>query len=384
MNVLFDDCGLREPVGGVSRYFSELIRHLPSDVRWEIAASETTNAFLKREPFNLPQARHSIRDLLPGVHFRGKSIVHRALSLAGVYRGMELENDRLFSSALRRGDADIVHLTGPHGTGTVWRGRTGRAKTVMTVHDLIPDMWCTGVRGNRVRHQRKYDLAHCDAIIAVSESTKRDLLRLYDVAESKVSVIHHGWCARVPRGSGEAVHPGKYILFVGKRAWYKNFDFFVRELVPLMETDRELKLVCAGGAFNEGERLLLAQLGLADRAVTRLVSDAELADLYAHAQCFVYPSRYEGFGIPILEAFAAGCPIVLSNASCFPEIGGDAALYFELDDGESMRAAIRSAMGCRRTELVEKGRTRLREFSWEKCARKTLTVYNSVLGATCE
>ena len=147
MKILYDSLGFLEPHGGVSRYFTELIRHLPSGVEWEIAADETYNAFLKESPFDLPEARHSIRKFWPGFHFKGKSFVYRTLARLGVYSSMELANERRFAAALKKDDFDVLHLTGPHGCGTVWRQYAGSAKVVMTVHDLIPDMWWKGVRG---------------------------------------------------------------------------------------------------------------------------------------------------------------------------------------------------------------------------------------------
>lgn len=379
MKILYDSLGFLEPQGGVSRYFTELIRHLPPGVRWEIAADETYNAFLREPPFSVPEARHSIRAFWSGFHFRGKSIVYRTLARLGVYPSMELANERRFAAALKKGDFDVLHLTGPHGCGTAWREYAGSAKVVMTVHDLIPDMWWKDFRGDRVRRQRRYDVEHVDVIIAVSENTKRDLMRLYGVAEEKITVIHHGYGGRtLPEG---VAGTGNYVLFVGKRGGYKNFSWFVRELAPLMREQPELRLVCTGGGFDAGERKLLDDLGMLDRAEARFVDDGELRQLYAQAACFVYPSRYEGFGIPILEAFAARCPVVLSEASCFPEVGGDAALYFRLDDGEGLRRAVRAATGGRRDKLVAKGLERVKGFTWNACAEKTMTVYAEAMTA---
>ena len=375
MKVLYDDLGFREPHGGVSRYFTELMKHLGKCATWEIAASETYNEFLKAPPFSIPASGHSFRDFLPGVNFKGKSVVYGMLARLGARKSMELQNERMFCAALGNGDFDVLHLTGPHGCGTAWRKYRGKAKVVVTIHDLIPDMMWGGVRGARVRSQRKFDLAHCDAIISVSENTKRDLVRMYGVDEGKVTVVYHGFDSAAPSAAAGANTGGEYVLYVGKRGGYKNSDFFLREMAPLLHENKELRVVMTGRGLSPDETRLCGECGIAGRVDARFFPDEELPSLYANARCFVYPSKYEGFGLPILESFAAGCPTVLANASCFPEVGGDAALYFDPDDGEAMRCAVREAMGAKRDELIRKGRQRVGEFTWEKCAERTLAVY---------
>ena len=102
-----------------------------------------------------------------------------------------------------------------------------------------------------------------------------------------------------------------------------------------------------------------------------------MSKLFRNALTFVYPSLYEGFGIPILDAFSAGCPVILSNCSCFPEVGGDAALYFDEGDSETLRNHVKALMkdeSLRKT-LIEKGKARANLFTWEKCAERTAEVY---------
>ena len=107
-----------------------------------------------------------------------------------------------------------------------------------------------------------------------------------------------------------------------------------------------------------------------------------MSALYRDAVCFVYPSIYEGFGLPILEAFAAGCPVVLARASCFPEVAGDAALYFDPGDGEGLRSCVRSLRDDDRLRrgMVDKGWMRAEKFSWDKCAEQTAGIYRMVAG----
>ena len=122
---------------------------------------------------------------------------------------------------------------------------------------------------------------------------------------------------------------------------------------------------------------------LSDRFIQLSTDDSGLMDAYRNALCFVYPSFYEGFGIPILEAFANECPVALSNASCFPEIGGNAASYFEPDDVRSMRECIWDLIRDQdlRKDLIEKGKNRAKLFSWEKAAEKTAEIYRYLVGS---
>jgi glycosyltransferase involved in cell wall biosynthesis len=125
---------------------------------------------------------------------------------------------------------------------------------------------------------------------------------------------------------------------------------------------------------------LIERIGLTDRVVQHSVSDRELAACYAHAVAFVFPSLYEGFGIPILEAFGCGCPAIVADASCFPEIAGDAARYFDPKDRESLRAAVAEIIDkpVVADELRRKGRERARAFTWEATAQKTIAVYREL------
>ena len=378
MKVLYDSRAFLEPVGGVSRYFTELVKHFPKSVEWDVAAVETNNKYLMSSPFNVPAASYSFRHFLPSINFRGKSIVYAALSRLGLFESMELLNRRRFEEALEKDDFDVLHLTGPHECGTAWRKYSGKAKIVITVHDLIPDKLWRGYVGARIVRDRKYNLSRCDAIIAVSEHTKKDLLECYGVDEKKVSVVHHGFEASF--GAGLAVDHvsgigGRFVLYVGKRGGYKNSDFFLKNMSPLLLEFPDLKIVMTDKPLDDSERKLCEAHGISGRVEARMFEDNELRWLYANAVCFVYPSRYEGFGIPVLEAFAAGCPTVLARATCFPEVGGDAALYFDPDDGEEMRMAIREAIGARREGLIKRGYERVKMFTWERCAAETLAVY---------
>ncbi|MDP9052031.1 MAG: glycosyltransferase family 4 protein, partial [Acidobacteriota bacterium] len=174
-----------------------------------------------------------------------------------------------------------------------------------------------------------------------------------------------------------------FLLYVGSRLTYKNFERLLEAFAasPLLKNDFDL--VCfGGGAFTSKEISLFQQLGLSDECCCQVSGDdATLAALYGSARAFVYPSLYEGFGIPPLEAMSFNCPVVCSGLSSIPEVVGNAAEMFDPYDPESIQKAIERVATDEvlRETLVSRGRERVKQFSWERCAKETLDVYSRVL-----
>ena len=172
----------------------------------------------------------------------------------------------------------------------------------------------------------------------------------------------------------------QYILYVGERKGYKNFMPWLDAIRPLLSADSKLKVVCTGSPFTQAELSQFTEWGIAGRILHISANDAQMASLYRHALCFVYPSLYEGFGIPILEAFTNGCPVCLSDASCFPEVASDAALYFNPNDANSMYSTMKELLesSSLRCELSAKGTLRVKEFSIERMVEQTCNVYRKL------
>ena len=190
-------------------------------------------------------------------------------------------------------------------------------------------------------------------------------------------MVHHGY-RHVVEAAPQIFD--RYVLYVGERKGYKNFYPWLSAIRSLFNLDPNLKLVCTGTPVSHSEIKFFSKWNNADSHVHISANDAQMASLYKHALCFVFPSHYEGFGIPILEAFANGCPVCLSNASCFPEVAGDAALFFNPNDAQSMYDSLKEVLVSEtlRGELRSKGFERSRDFSLESMVENTCEVYRKL------
>ena len=168
----------------------------------------------------------------------------------------------------------------------------------------------------------------------------------------------------------------------GSRSAYKNFDFFIESVAGILCKDEELQVVCAGSSpFTNKEKTTLKNLNILHKVHHVKINDTILKNLYKNARAFIFPSLYEGFGLPVLEAFSCGCPIMLSNSSSLPEIGGNAAIYFDPYDSTSLSEALEHLISddTLRLELIHKGSERLKLFSWEITANETKNIYDNLL-----
>ena len=377
MRVLFDhQIYSYQTFGGISRYFFELMNQFQTfgNAEFDLALRYSDNVYLKS---------------LAGVRLHAAPAALQAGSKAR-FLATYLLNRRLSVRRLRAGEFDVFH---PTFFDRYFVSKLGKKPFVMTLMDMTPELFPelfprTSLYSRLVTSRwidAKRDLAQrASRIIAISQNTKQDAVRLYGIEPGKIEVIHLASSMLPPSASAKWPPTAKrrFVLFVGSRFGYKNFDFFARAMQPVLARDGDLRVICAGGGrFTADERGTLGTIGQIDRFEQMDVADERLAGLYATARAFVFPSRYEGFGIPILEAFACGCPCVLSNTSCFPEIAGDAASFFDLEEESSLTAAIERVLGDdgHRSRLIERGRERAKLFAWRKTALQTLAVYNNAL-----
>jgi len=325
--------------GGIPNYFRELIARVP-------AARSDTEVWLYGDDHVAPGTS-------PNLKLQKKRFLERYRSPHGLPAGA------IFHSSYFRVPA------------------TKNATSVVTVYDFIYERFAK--RLPRMAHsiQKGHAIERADVLISISESTKRDVLEFYPhIPPSKVHVI--------PLAAGSDFFPldrkagdpasQPYALFVGARGGYKNFAAAAQAVAAV----KGVHLVAVGGgAFAPDERALLGRLLPGRHRHSGYVSGADLNRLYNEAHCLVYPSLYEGFGIPILEAMAAGCPVITTRRSSMAEIAGESAILLDEPHPEAIVEAIRLLFDPgTRARYEDLGKQNARRFSWDKMARQTLEVYS--------
>ena len=256
---------------------------------------------------------------------------------------------------------------------------------MVTVHDLnmvtVPQYYRDVNRVWPSLADQKKVTQRADHIIAVSENTKGDLINYWNIPEEKITTIYHGIGPALKNLSPERVFPFDYILYVGHRNAYKNFNNCLRAFKSINNIHKMLNLVCTGVRFQKNELAQISKLKLENRVFAVSATEEQMARLYRDALLFVYPSYYEGFGMPILEAMQYHCPVVLSDASCFPEIAQDAAYYFDPHNEGKMAEVMLDVIDnvSLRNTLIQKGDIRIRNFSWGESANGHMAVYKSLL-----
>jgi glycosyltransferase involved in cell wall biosynthesis len=222
-------------------------------------------------------------------------------------------------------------------------------------------------------------------IIAISNHSKNDLIDYYGIPENKIHVVYHGIEPSLPRelcSSPFSMEPSPYILYVGARTPYKNFNGLMKAF-STSKAKSDFTLVAAGGgSFTDSETALMEKLGIRTTVLGfPAVSQPELAWLYYNAHGMVYPSTYEGFGFPPLEAMSMGCPTLASNSSCLPEILGDGPLYFESGSDDDLAGQLDSLCYDQslRDSLVQRGKQVVKRYTWAETANKTHAVYKAAL-----
>jgi len=272
-----------------------------------------------------------------------------------------------------------------------------RTKRVVTFHDMTFFLY-PGVHTAQKRlffgAMMRLSARLADAVIAVSESTRQDILRILGVDPAKVFAVPSGVSpafrpaaepSLVERVRGSYHLPDRIVLYVGVLEPRKNLPALVRAFKGLVDRGLPHALVLVGRkGWMYGDLFrTVEELGLSGRVIfTGYVPEGDLPLLYNAADLFVYPSIYEGFGLPVLEAMASGVPVVTSNVSSMPEVAGDAAVVVDPRDVEGLEGAMHRILtdGALREDLAHRGVERAGLFSWERTARGTLAVYERVMG----
>ena len=376
MRILYDYQAFDlQVIGGVSRCFAQLYNHLPQEVDSTIGIRESDNKYIQNLIKIHPRG-YGYDHFLWGINIYGKGHLHLWSDIFRKHKYYPNFNQNYCIELLKKGDFDVFH---PTYFNDYFLPYLKEKPFVLSIHDMIPERF-EGL--DNWQKEKKAKLANLAAhIIAVSHNTKKDIIELLNIPEEKITVVYHA----VPDSiewTNNSPFNFPYILYVGSRYTYKNFFTMLHHLHGFLKKHSEVRIVCTGPLFSENEKHKIALLGLSNVVIHHFAQEDELYNIYHHALCFVYPSSYEGFGIPILEAYKAECPVLLNHASCFPEIAGDAAVYFTINEnGSNISEMLELIVNYTREErnmLINKQKQRLSLYSWTSSALQLSKIYQVV------
>ena len=361
MKILYDyQTFYDQEYGGVSRYFIELYKEFIKTDDVKICCPYSNNYYLENELGikRIKKKKSTIFSRIIWKYYYEKRNAKESIKIAK--------------------KSDIVHST----WNRPYINKVNK-NFVVTIHDMIHEIYWKDIAIKEIKNKKRaiYD---SKAIIAISENTKKDIMKFYpDIDENKIKVIYHG-TNHLPKAEKptQSQLPSKYLLYVGRRDSYKGANFMIDSLADYLKQKKDIYLVFASGSpFSKEEIDYFNKLGIIDLIKWFKPKDSELAYLYQNAICFIYPSEYEGFGVPLLEAFDNNCPVVCTNSSSLPEVGGDAALYFSLGNKEELVSKVDCLVSNPhiREQQIIKGLERTKLFTWEKSVENTRKLYLSVL-----
>jgi len=388
MIVLFDYQAFElQQIGGVSRSYAELISHLGriDGCRCKLGLKESDNEYLEECGISYHiRPLHYLHDCLfeRSIRFRGqRTIARQILRLLGHGSDGLIINQDYCIKLLKHQSFDVFEPTYfdsyfiPYLKGKPF---------VLTVHDMIPELFPQYFSKDSFQIRMKRLLCPLAAQIHVpSNRTKEDLVKILDIHPERITVIPHGGPSLNDGNMEISLFDFPYLLYVGDRFGYKCFLPWLKAVAIIIRDNPEIHVVCTGKPFNHEEMQLIRELRIGQNVHHFFASKDTIGSLYHNAIAFVYPSEYEGFGLPILEAFAYECPVMLNEASCFPEVGGSAAVYFSMKEGASdfyeKFQYLYSLGPSDRNVLIEKGKRRLQCFSWERSSRELYGIYRSLV-----
>ena len=354
--------------GGVSRYFASIYEN----IKEKFNKNTRITAFLYINSYLLAIRAKSGEGIYLDNRIQSDPIIFKSIKLINSIREFFL----LFFNP-----PDIHHMT--YYDHIPWKLK--KTKVVVSVYDMIHELFPDQFP-DKVRLVKKKCIEGADLIICISENTKSDLIRLLGIDEKKIQVIYIGFKGFDLNNSisvNNLIGLSKpYILFVGQRSGYKNFDNLVKAFSSSERLLQDYNLVCVGGGkFTKHEKDMFNEFNISNKLYQIDANDDMLQRCYQNASLFVYPSLYEGFGIPPLEAMSCGTPVCCSNTSSLPEVVGDAAILFNPLNQEEIISAMLEVLNSttKQEELIEKGKLRIQQFTWEKCASETLEAYQSIL-----
>ena len=363
MRILYDGrIYTNQNAGGINRYFANLISRLPKSFTPTLTTCQ--------------------QQLSQPMHLNLNSYFYQRFGFRPGRVSYWLEK-YYFRAVAAFNEFDIAHPT-YYSLLTRQAVDKYRCPVVLTVWDMIHELFPEQMdpSGQQAEEKRKAILA-AQAIICISENTKKDLLKLYPLHENRIAVTYLASEIDASLSYGPELVPSRpYYLYVGGRASYKNFNGLLAALAKAISVQPDISLCVVGSPFNQTEAKLIADLKLTDHIDHYgYACDNHLAKLYRCSEAFIYPSLYEGFGIPPLEAMSCGTPVVASHCSSIPEVVGDAGLLFDPKASSDLADILLFLLDnpTERDHLIANGYQRAKLFSWDRTATQTVDVYQTIL-----
>jgi len=368
------------PSGGGYRYFNELISRLSAFPDTEV------NIFTQKNPTSLPAGVNLKiqKDHLPTGAWLPEGKIKNQLRSC-----KKLLQNWLFKPSFSSVTNCVFHST--YYTPCPWKN----IPQVTTIYDMISELFPETYdlpHIKTIREAKAVCIKNAARIVTISENTKQDLQKIYNIKPSSVDVIHLGvdydvFSQKISESISQQLLEKyrlnrPYFLFIGGRLHHKNF---IRLLKAFAQSPvrKDYVLAVAGAPWTDEESNLIKSLKIEECIILiPSVPEHELPTLYQNAAAFTFPSYYEGFGLPLVEAMASGCPVVASNAGPFPELAENAAILFDPFDEAKIAKALEVVLDpATRSHLVSLGRSRAKGFSWDELARKHLETYHRALRA---
>ncbi len=362
MKILFDyKIFLYQSYGGVSRYFVELTKNL-----------------IKQKMSPLIVAPLHINEHLN--EFSSKNKVGKYIEpKRKIIFFYKIYNELYSTLFLKNYKHDIFHTT------YYDKSLLNLKKPlIVTVYDLIHEIYYKDYKKNINFRSKKSILERADHIICISENTKNDLQNFYNIDENKISVIYLSNFVNYNPDIITKLNINKsYFLYVGMRKRYKNFKFFVDAFSRDKKLVENFDIICfGGGKFTKDELVFFSKKEINISKIHYFEGDDTLlSTLYKNAEALVYPSMYEGFGLPILEAMTSKCPVISSNTSSLPEVYGNAALSFDPTSVDDLNQKMNLIINDKnlKKKLIDLGSARAKKFTMNKLAEETISVYKKFI-----
>jgi glycosyltransferase involved in cell wall biosynthesis len=371
LKIAIDGTFQTEPIAGLRRYFESLLIHL--------ARIDKKNKYLIYYNYFRKRNLQIFRVLQKNFTTKRNPLPQQTF--------YKLTEFIPINHSLFIGPVDLIHFPNHYSLPI-----SKKTKSIATIHDLSfilnPEFYPDYIYTPLIKETKK-TLNRVDKIITISANTKKDIIEIYEVEPERIAVIYNGaefinLDVDSNLASNKYNLDGPYILSVSTVQPRKNFIRLMKAYKIAKERGLSHKLVIAGrfGWLYEDILEKRTELSLDDDVIfTGMVSDEMLASLYKGADIFIYPSLYEGFGLPPLEASFYGVPVISSNTSSMPEVMGDGALYIDPISSEDIASTFEQLAGDDeiKSQLIKKGYENLKRFSWEKCARETLELYKKII-----